>query len=477
MISGQSPPAERNPAIGTARSRWLWIALSSVLLLILPFAIPLNGESHAELIRFLGHFHPLLVHLPIGLLLLLAILEFAGTSRISFRETAGFVLYLTLATGAITLFFGLFLAYGDGVTGRTVTRHMWGGIALLIALVLCAGVRPAWISGQQTRVYPALLSVSLLILAWTAHQGGSLTYGSDYLTRYMPGPLKRIFPSSASDARYTGSFYLQSIHPVLDAKCVACHGAQKEKAGLRLDFYDLLIKGGKDGPVIVPKNPDRSLLLARVTLSPTDRHFMPAEGRTPLTADEIATIRAWILSGASPTEKSVPGFSRLAENTDFNFPPVGDYSNLLNEIQALQNSDGAKLVAVSSKASDGLILRTVDVASKFDDAQLAHFEPFAPFIVEVELGRTAVTDASFDTLAKFTNLRALHLEETAVTGRSFAKLSSLSHLNYLNLSGSKVTSDALALLKAMPNLHHIYLFNTPAESALQASKDIPRSTQ
>jgi uncharacterized membrane protein len=439
--------------------------------------LPLNGQEHAEWVQFLGRFHPLLVHLPIGMLVLLPMLELAGKTRPALRDTAGFVLALTLMTGAIALCLGVMLAYGSGVMGTTVTRHMWGGTALLIQLLACVALRPAWTSGQAARVYPALLGVTLLTLVWTAHQGGSLTYGSDYLTRYMPAPLKRFLPiaSTASDAAYAGSVYARSIHPIFDAKCVACHGASKEQAGLRLDFYELLMHGSKDGAVITPGNPDRSLLLQRVTLSPTDRHFMPAEKRTPLSPAEIAALHAWIQAGASPTATNVPGiFTEVSP--DLPIQPVGDYGNLMSEIRQMQNSDGAKLVAVSAKPSDGLILRTIDVSSKFDDAQLAHFQKFAPFIVEAELGRTAVSDAAFDTLAKFTNLRAIHLEGTAVTGRELSKLSGLSQLTYLNLSGTKVTSGALAPLKAMPNLRRIYVFGTPADQPSVAATSTLRST-
>lgn len=445
------------------------------MLLMLPFAVRLNGRTHADWLQFLGRFHPSLVHLPIGMLVLLPFLELAGTTRSGLREAAGFVLHLTLATGIVALVFGVLLAYGSGVTGTAVTRHMWGGIALLIELLVCITVRPPWLSGQL-RVYPALLVVSLLTLTWTAHQGGSLTHGSDYLTRYLPGPLKRLFPPAASDAAYVGSVYMRNIHPILDAKCVGCHGASKEQAGLRLDFYDLLIKGGKDGTVIAPRNPDRSLLLQRVTLSPSDRHFMPAEGKTPLTAEEIAALRAWVLAGASPTATNVPGIA-VAESLELPLQPVGDYSALMNEIRQMQGSQAAKLVPVSAKPSDGLILRTIDVASKFGDADLARFQRFAPFIVEAELGRTAVSDACFDTLSKFTNLRALHLEGTEVTGLNFAKLSSLSQLTYVNLSGTKVTSGALTPLKDMPNLHQIYLFDTPAEPNSVAPDSNLRSRQ
>ena len=131
---------------------------------------------------------------------------------------------------------------------------------------------------------------------------------------------------------------------------------------------------------------------------------------------------------------------------------------------------------VSANPSEGLILRTTDVAGTFDDAQLAKFQRFAPFIVEAELGRTAVTDTGVETLSQFKNLRALHLEGTAVTGRTLAKLSSLSQLAYLNLSATKVTSEAVTVLKTKPNLRHFYLFNTPADPASIADSEV-RSAQ
>jgi uncharacterized membrane protein len=471
--------AVRTLRAGTRPTQWFAVLGAAVVLMLTPFLFRLEGHPHSDWLQFLGRFHPLIVHLPIGMLVLLPLLEIAGTSRPAFREAAGFVLQLAVATCAMTFALGILLAYGSGITGATVTRHMWGGIVLLITLLICLTVRPAWAAGQVRRVYPLVLAGALLTLTWTAHQGGSLTHGSDYLFRYMPGPLKRFIPSASlgSDAAYVGSVYMRRVHPVLDAKCVACHGASKEQAGLRLDLYELVMKGGKDGAVITPRNPDASLLLQRVTLSPSDQHFMPAEGHTPLTRDEISAIRAWILAGASPSATSVPGIVMDAQSADLPLQPVGDYSNLMDQIRQMQQSSGAKLVAVSAKPSDGLILRTIDVASSFDDAQLARFQRFAPFIVEAELGRTAISDASFDTLSQFTNLRALHLEGTALTGQGLAKLTSLSQLTYLNLSGTKVTMGRLAPLKGMSNLRHIYLFDTPAENASADTNNTLRSTQ
>lgn len=460
----------RAPAIPRV---WIGSICAGTIIALLPLFFPLDGKPHADWLQFLGRFHPLLVHLPIGLIVLLPLLEFAGTRRQSLREAAGFVLQISLATCVLAIIFGLLLAYGSGEIGTTVTRHMRGGIVLAIELLLCLAVRRSWLTAQP-RLYFTLLTAVLISLAWTAHHGGSLTHGSDYLTRYMPLTLKRFVAPSAVSS-HPNSFFARHVYTVLDTKCVTCHGTNKEQGGLRLDSYESLMAGGKDGIVIAPRNPDGSLLLKKVTLPPNDPHFMPAEGRPPLTPDEIVRIRAWVLQGASPDATSIPGIF-IAEDQDEAPPPVGDYSALMGEIRRMQQSQGAKLVTVSANPSDGLILRTIDVASNFDDAQLAQFQRFAPFIVEAELGRTAVTDTGIETVRQFKNLRALHLEGTAVTGRTLAELSSLSQLTYLNLSGTKVTSDALSPLKSMPNLRHLFLFNTPAEPASVADSSV-RSTQ
>jgi mono/diheme cytochrome c family protein len=281
----------------------------------------------------------------------------------------------------------------------------------------------------------------------------------------MPAALKRSLTIgiTRASAPAGGSFYAKEIHPIFDANCVACHGPEKVEGGLRVDSYELVMKGGQEGVVIIPGRPGDSLLFARVTLPANDKHFMPAEGHPPLKAREITLLRAWIEQGASPSATALAGISIQEQRKDLPLQPVGDYSALMTEISKLNESQGAKLVPMSSKPSDGLILNTVDSASTFDNAQLAQFQKFAPYIVEAELGRTGVTDASFDVLSKFTHLRALHLEGTAITGAGLVKLAPLSQLTYLNLSGTKVTSVVLAPLASMKNLRHIYLFNKPAE--------------
>ena len=462
--NSESASVGRLPIRSSSRAGWGALLALSAVLVVLPFLFRLDGRQHAQWLQFLGRFHPLVVHIPIGLILLIPLLEIAGRSRAALREAAGFVLPIAFAASLGSLVLGYALAYGSGETGTTVTRHMWGGIVLCIGTMLCLMVRPAWATGGQRGLYPAMQTVVLIALFWTAHLGGSITHGDNYLTAMMPARLKMWLPlgGDGKAGAHAGSFYAQNIDPIFDANCVSCHGASKTQGGLRLDSYERVMAGGKDGPIVVAGSSGKSVLLERVTLPVNHPHFMPAEGRPPLKAEQIAWIRAWIEQGASPSAVSLRGVALATAAADPPPEPVGDYSALMPEILQMQQGQGAKLVAVSAKASDGLILNTVDAAATFDDAQLARFQKFAPYIVEADLARTAVTDAGLDTLSQFAHLRALHLEGTAITGSGLGKLTKLHQLNYLNLSETKVDAAAVGPLRAMTQLHHLYLFDTPA---------------
>ncbi len=409
------------PTNPVRRALWIGATVTSGALVLLPEVIKLDGRRHADWVQFVGRFHPLALHIPIGLIVLVPLLEIGGAFRPALREAASFVLGLACVCSFGTVLLGYMLAYGSGDIGTTVRRHMWGGIALAIGLLLCLLARSSMTPGVTARAYPVLLVCVLFTLLWTAHQGGTLTHGSGYLTQYMPAPLRRLNPfQTAAGIRDSNSFYGKEIHPILDANCVSCHGASKTEGGLRLDSYYWLMKGGKDGAVVVPRNVQGSMLFERTTLPRDNKHSMPAEGRPPLRPDEIARIRAWIEQGASAETPSVAGVAIEGQSIDEPIQPVGDYSALTQEIGEMARSQGPKLLPVSAKPSDGLILSTVDASASFGDAQLVQFQKFAPYVVEADLARTSVTDASFETISKFMHLRALHLEGTPVTGRGLA---------------------------------------------------------
>jgi len=102
--------------------------------------------------------------------------------------------------------------------------------------------------------------------------------------------------------------YIGKVRPLLAERCQACHGGLDQQAGLRLDTAALMATGGESGPAVAKGDPAGSLLLARVA-DPDPATRMPPEGEgEPLTADEIATLRAWIAAGcpAPPDEQPEP---------------------------------------------------------------------------------------------------------------------------------------------------------------------------
>jgi len=88
----------------------------------------------------------------------------------------------------------------------------------------------------------------------------------------------------------------REIRPLLQERCIECHGEKKQKGELRLDAKTYAIKGGHDGPAIVAGSLDKSPLFQRITSIDNDER-MPPKG-DPLTPTQIAAVKSWIESGA-----------------------------------------------------------------------------------------------------------------------------------------------------------------------------------
>src|SRR5580704_6130445 len=93
------------------------------------------------------------------------------------------------------------------------------------------------------------------------------------------------------------------VHPILAARCFACHGGDKRSGGLSLSTYSEILRGGKTGKVVNPGSSRDSLLLQRVRAEGVPP--MPPVGER-LSASEIAVLRAWIDEGARPRQDAAP---------------------------------------------------------------------------------------------------------------------------------------------------------------------------
>jgi hypothetical protein len=101
-------------------------------------------------------------------------------------------------------------------------------------------------------------------------------------------------------------FFEKAIRPVLAQRCSQCHGARvkKPKGGLVLETRAGMLQGGDTGPVIVPGDPDSSLLIQAIR-SHDEALRMPPKGR--LAPEEVAAFESWVRRGApAPDPESVP---------------------------------------------------------------------------------------------------------------------------------------------------------------------------
>jgi uncharacterized membrane protein len=298
----------------------LAIALWSALLFLVK-RFPPDGRDHGDLGQFVGRLHPLLVHGPVALLVLVPAMELAGLRRdwAHLRSAAGWILAVAAIATFAAAFDGWLLAWSGGYRGRDVTRHLWGGVMLA---AVCAGALAARYgkqAGPARIAYPLLLTGTLCLMVWTADGGGAITHGDGYLTDKMPARLRALLgvpaePAKAPEAAPAAprvvraglasadpsnpAFYAVHIAPLFARSCVSCHKPEKHKGGLRLDSYEQLMRGGEDGQVIAPGKPKTSDMIRRLRLPPSDDDSMPSDGEKPFTSEEIQMLERWIAAGA-----------------------------------------------------------------------------------------------------------------------------------------------------------------------------------
>ena len=256
--------------------------------------------------------------------------------------------------------------------------------------------------------------------------------------------------------------FATQVWPVLQRRCLDCHGPKKQEGDLRVDQRETLLKG-EHAPV-VPGKPDQSEMVRRISLPKADVDVMPAEG-DPLSKEEIGRIRAWIEQGANWPEHLPAGEPVAAAE-----PPLLARTLTPAETEAADKAmDGirkqgahATLVAAGTRAVEvnlGLL------GAKATDAELALLQGLESSLVWLTLARSAVGDAGMTAVAKCRELRRLDLSGTAVGDAGLQSLAGLEHLTSLNLFKTKVTDAGLQHLAGLKHLRTLYVWQTGVTDA------------
>lgn len=310
-------------------SPWVLLLIApAILLAFLASQLPPDGKDHDTFVHFLGRFHPVFLHLPIGLLALVPLLALFGRKpeRAHLRAAVPFVMVATTVSALLATALGWMLAWAGAYEGDILVRHQWGGVIFCVLSAVTT-----WAVGRGI-LFPILLTISLGTLCFVAHDGGTLTHGDTFLTQHMPQGLRSLFglpelpkktPKSVTSATTGGSpssqrttttqplpatagstpaagvpTYAAVLAPIFEKKCVSCHKPEKKKGELLMTSYEALLEGGDTGPSLVPGDLEKSELWRRITLSPDHDEYMPSDGKPPLTKEEVALVKAWIAGGA-----------------------------------------------------------------------------------------------------------------------------------------------------------------------------------
>jgi uncharacterized membrane protein len=436
---------------------------------------------HTNWTLFLGRLHPLLVHLPIGFLTILAAVELAACLA-RFRGAAqarGIILAATAGAAVLSVVAGLMLSSAGGYDPHLLFWHKWAGITLATFVVFTAIAHYR----RRHRAYGGLLVATLALLVPASHFGGSMTHGPDYLTAYAPAWIRSLAgrpthrPAAAVPAVADASqahLYADLARPVFAQDCVSCHGPDRSSGRLRLDSLDAIHRGGQSGPAVG----DAGLVLARISL-PTDdaRHMPPADQPQP-TADQLAVVRWWIAAGAQdqplaaahPSPDQAELVARLL-HVPAPPPPPTDLPRPWADIAPVVADLSARLrVTLAPTAVDQpWITCSARTLAAFNDHDLQALAPVARNVTSMDLAGTAVTDAGLKALTAMVNLRQLHLERTRVTDAGLPALAPLAKLEYLNLYGTGVTDAGLPALRPLTSLRRLYVWRTRVTPATAAA--------
>ena len=255
------------------------------------------------LLTWLGHLHPMLVHLPIGFLVALAAIETLALLP-RFRHAAAaseIILALAIPAAICSATCGWLLSLDDGYNSDLIFWHKWLGTALSPTIIVLFFLqrRP----GKS--LYRVALLLTMILLAVVGHLGGSITHGENFFFPWREQ--KHDHPASeetnliaSPEELLHGQPAYAAIQPILKKYCVSCHGPQKSKAKLRLDTFDRLQRGGESGNVVEPGDTIHSLMAKRLRLPLDDDDHMPPDGKPQPSETEIAILQRWIETGAKP---------------------------------------------------------------------------------------------------------------------------------------------------------------------------------
>lgn len=403
-----------------------------------------------EILNYLGKFHPVIIHLPIGALYLtfcLALLEKIFKSK--YVIPIRFGLLFSFVFALFSCFLGYFLSIGGDYSEAILDKHMWLGIstALFIGILL-------WLHKKSNyeKYFIPLFVFTIVLLSITGHFGGSITHGKDYLK----------IPEFKEDYKIVKidsvQLYSQVVQPILDNKCVKCHNQNKSKGGLILDSKNSILKGGESGEILTAYNPTSSHLYNYPNLPINDEMHMPPEGNTQLTIQEIQLIKLWIESGSDFENVTLmDNLSIENKNSVLSFFPPTQ-----KNVSPPSLNDLKKLIELGFRlernSNENNFIEAKFVGTKLESKHLKALLKVKTQLIKLDLSNSNLNDKLFFRLSKLENLKYLKVNNTSIIDISLKHLPKL--LETLIINGNNISNNGLIFLEENKSLKNIYAWNT-----------------
>lgn len=350
---------EKGSAVGLSFLSFLVFALVVGVVIMPWLPMPFFDKPEWWAVN-MGEYHPVILHLPIGIMALVLFMEVCGWMSFGrYVPATGVALFLAFITGVLACVTGYFeLIAGDYAADKwehAWYRHMWAGIAFVAVLGLTY-IAKLWRVRNRSKgpVYGILLLLTVGVMGYGSHIGGEKVHKTDPFEKTMKGLQGEFDEEDAaddvsSDATDDGEevhndtvddsgasldvaplpdvddndstevvpnpvgerlAFAEVVMPILEEKCWACHSEREDsdKGGLLMDSYANLIKGGDsqfgdEDRTLVPGNAEQSLMVSTVKLPLDDEYHMPPNKKKnkQLEAYEIALLTWWVNS-ISPSD-------------------------------------------------------------------------------------------------------------------------------------------------------------------------------
>jgi len=425
---------------------------------------------------FFGRLHPLLVHLPIGFLILSILIETYSDlfkNKINNRIIS-FSWFLSFISSAFSALFGWLLAETGLYIEENLSLHKLFGFILVGMCFLAWIIRLSFFKDFIPKKFKSFSNFAIIIILFiTGHNGGNITHGENYLFEYAPEEIKNRFVedenllAEISISLDSIELYSNIIEPILIKKCISCHNNEIKRGDLDLSSLPLLTKGGNAGSPIDKINPRNSLIFKRIRLPVDNIKFMPPDG--PIVSyDEINTILWWIKNSDKSSDVlssiKIPDEIKISLNKIYN---IGFSDKQWFEKITVQELDESKLLNIDKSifqvkfiSSNRKFLSVKYLKNNLSEVEFNQLEIIKDHIAYLFIKESNLSDKSLLNFLNLKNLVSLDIQKNSISDEGIKTLQKLENLEILNLYGTKISKNSLEIIESFKNLKRVYVWDT-----------------